>query len=237
MRIDVDPADQTDGPLTRVEETVNAIREDIISGALTPGAKLAIEHLRKRYGVGSSTIRESLSLLLPDGLVAARGQRGFTVSPISIDDLQDLGNTRILLETHALRQSIASGDDDWEADIVATFHRLTKVQEALDAEVEGAAAEWEIRNQQFHDATTAACGSRWVSHMLNILHHHTQRYRRMALTDTTVPRDVHAEHRALLEATLARDAATACDVAAIHIQRTTDVLATVYGEESTASVG
>ena len=73
--------------------------------------------------------------------------------------------------------------------------------------------------------------------MLNILHHHTQRYRRMALTDTTVPRDVHAEHRALLEATLARDAATACDVAAIHIQRTTDVLATVYGEESTASVG
>ena len=44
-------------------------------------------------------------------------------------------------------------------------------------------------------------------------------------TEKTIPRDVHAEHRALMEATLARDADTACDVAAMHIQRTTDVLA------------
>ncbi len=233
MSIDVD-SDGSVTPLTRVEETVNAIREDIVSGELTPGTKLAVEHLRQRYGVGSSTIRESLSLLLPDGLVTARGQRGFAVAPISIDDLQDISNTRILLETHALRESIAAGDDDWEAGIVATFHRLAKAQEALDHGVEGAAADWEIRNQQFHDATTAACGSRWVQHMLDLLHHHTQRYRRMALTDRTIPRDVHAEHQALMEATLARDADTACDVAAMHIQRTTDVLALRHGEAAAA---
>ena len=206
-------------PLTRVEETVNAIR-----GELTPGTKLAVEHLRQRYGVGSSTIREALSLLLPDGLVTAQGQRGFNVSPISIDDLRDLSNTRILLETHALREAIAAGDDDWEAGIVAAFHRLAKAQEAVDNEVAGALADWELRNQEFHDATTAACGSRWVEHMLDMLYHHTQRYRRMALTDRTVPRDVRAEHVALMEATLARDADAACDVLAIHIQRTTDLL-------------
>ena len=129
--IDLDALSQPAGsPLTRVEETVNAIREDIISGALIPNTKLAVEHLRQRYGVGSSTIREALSLLLPDGLVTARGQRGFTVSPISIADLQDLSNTRILLETHALRESIIAGDDDWEAGVVAAFHRLAKAQEA-----------------------------------------------------------------------------------------------------------
>ncbi len=175
--------DQHDVPLTRVEETVNAIREDIISGALPPGEKLAIEQLRNRYGVGSSTVRESLSLLLPDGLVTARGQRGFTVAPISIDDLRDLSNTRILLETHALRESIAAGDDDWEADIVATFHRLSKAQEAIANQEEGATREWEVRNHQFHSATTAASGSRWIEQMLNTLHHHTERYRRRALIE------------------------------------------------------
>jgi DNA-binding GntR family transcriptional regulator len=41
---------------------------------------------------------------------------------------------------------------------------------------------------------------------------------------------VQAEHQALMEATLARDADTACDVAAAHIQRTTDVLAELYGK-------
>jgi GntR family transcriptional regulator, carbon starvation induced regulator len=216
-------------PLTRVEETVEAIRTDIISGELQPGSKLAVEHIRKRYGVGSSTIREALSLLLPDGLVTARGQRGFAVSPISIEDLQDLSNTRILLETNALRASIASGGDAWESGIIASFHHLSKAQDALDRGEEGSAAEWETRNHQFHEATTAACGSRWVLRMLDILHHHTERYRRVALTDTSIPRDVHAEHQALMEATLARDVDVACDVAAAHIQRTTDVLAELYG--------
>ena len=217
-------------PLTRVEETVDAIRADIISGELEPGSKLAVEHIRKRYGVGSSTIREALSLLLPDGLVTARGQRGFAVSPISIADLQDLSNTRILLETSALRESIAAGRDDWETGIIASFHHLSKAQDALARGDEGSAAEWEVRNHQFHEATTAACGSRWVLRMLDILHHHTERYRRLALTDTSIPRDVQAEHLALMEATLARDAETACEVAAAHIQRTTDVLAALYGE-------
>ncbi len=217
-------------PLTRVEETVDAIRADIISGELQPGSKLAVEHVRKRYGVGSSTIREALSLLLPDGLVTARGQRGFAVSPISIEDLQDLSNTRILLETNALRASIASGDDRWESGIIASFHHLSKAQDALDRGGEGSAAEWEARNHEFHEATTAACGSRWVLRMLDILHHHSERYRRLALTDTTIPRNVRAEHQALMEATLERDADTACDVAAAHIQRTTDVLAELYGK-------
>ena len=221
--------DGPDSPLTRVEETVRAVRADIIAGSLEPGTKLAVEHLRQRYGVGSSTIREALSLLQPDGLVTARGQRGFAVSEISIEDLQDLSDTRVLLETHALRASIDAGDDDWEAGIVASFHRLGKAQTALDEQVAGAAVDWESRNKQFHAATTAACGSRWVLHMLNTLHHHTERYRRLALTDRSIPRDVHAEHLALMEATLARDADLACDIAAQHIQRTTDVLASLYG--------
>ena len=65
--------------------------------------------------------------------------------------------------------------------------------------------------------------------MLNTLHHHTERYRRLAVTDRSIPRDVHADHLALMEATLARDADLACDIAARHIQRTTDVPASLYG--------
>lgn len=123
------------------------MRADITSGSLEPGTKLAVEHLRRRYGVGSSTI-------------------------------------------------------DWEAGIVASFHRLGKAQSALDEQVDGVAVEWESRNQRFHAATPAACGSRWVLHMLNTLHHHTERYRRLALTDGSI---------------------------ADHIQRATEVLATLYG--------
>lgn len=218
-------------PRTRVERAVRSIRADIVSGVFPPESKLAVDALRERYGVGSSTIREALSLLIPDGMVVAQGQRGFSVAPISIDDLRDLSDTRVLLETHALRLSIEHGDDEWEAGIVATFHRLGKAQAALDAGLPGSAAEWETRNHQFHDALTAACDSQWIRRILDMLHHHSERYRRRALAANgqTSParRDVHAEHRAIMEAALERDIDGACACAAEHIVRTTEVLAAV----------
>ena len=214
--------------------TFNALRDDIVAGVLEPGSRLAVEHLRERYGVGSSTIREALSLLIADALVTAEGQRGFTVKPMSVDDLRDLGRVRVLLETDALRESIANGDDDWEAGIVAAFHRLTRAQERLDTGAPDAAQEWEERNREFHDALNARCDSPWVRHMLDMLHHHSERYRRHALVDTTVPRDVHAEHRALMEATLDRDVETACKIVTQHIQRTTEVIGQLAERDGTS---
>lgn len=212
-------------PRTRVEMTFNALRDDIVNGELEPGSRLAVEHLRQRYGVGSSTIREALSLLIADALVTAEGQRGFSVKPMSSADLRDLSGLRVLLETKALQESIANGDDDWEAGIVAAFHRLSKAQERVDAGDPEAATEWEIRNKEFHEALTSHSESPWTRYMLDILHHHSERYRRRALIDRSVPRDVHAEHAALMEATLARDADAASQVATKHILRTSEVIA------------
>lgn len=204
--------------------TFNALRDDIVNGELEPGSRLAVEHLRKRYGVGSSTIREALSLLIADALVEAEGQRGFTVKPMSTEDLRDLSKVRVLLETKALADSIANGDDDWEAGIVAAFHRLSKAQDRVDDGAEGAMEEWETRNREFHDALNAGCQSSWIAYMLEMLYHHSERYRRRALADTSIPRDVHAEHTALMNATLARDAEEACRVVTEHIERTTGVI-------------
>ncbi len=222
-------------PRTRVEMTFNALRDDIVNGELEPGSRLAVEHLRKRYGVGSSTIREALSLLIADALVTAEGQRGFTVKPMSSADLRDISNLRVLLETKALAESIENGDDDWEAGIVAAFHRLSKAQERLDASEEGAAVEWENRNREFHDALNANSESQWIRYMLDMLHHHSERYRRRALTDTSVPRDVHAEHTLLMETALARDVDVACQVVTDHIQRTSAVIGAITDEELAAA--
>ncbi len=205
-------------PRTRVERTFNALREDIIDGHLPPGSRLGVERLRERYGVGSSTIREALSLLIADALVTSEGQKGFAVAPISVEDLADLGNVRVLLE------SLGNADDVWEADIVAAYHLLSKAQDRIDAGDTGAVREWEVRNRDFHGALVARSRSRWTRHMLDILNHHSERYRRAALLDRTVPRDVRAEHEALMEATLARDPDRACAVLAEHISRTTEVL-------------
>lgn len=212
-----------DVPRTRVEQTVNAIRADIVSGVLPPGSRLGVERLKDLYGVGASTIREALSLLSADALVVVEGQRGFRVSELSVDDLRDLSNARLLLETHALRQSIELGDDNWEAEVVAAFHRLSRANQRLREGVDGAFDEWETRNREFHEALVSRCSSSWILSMLSTLNRHSERYRRAALAANT-PRDVQAEHTDLMDAALAREADRAVALLADHLMTTVRVI-------------
>ena len=205
-------------PKTLVESAYRALRRDIIEGHLPPGEKLRVEHLKDNYGVGAGTLREALSLLISDALVVSQGQRGFRVAPVSLEDFEDITKTRVMLECEALRQSIAMGDDAWEGELLAAFHRLTKAEEKRigtdDRE------EWEERNRIFHEVLIAACPSRWLKHFLAILYQQAERYRRLSLYLQPIPRNIHDEHEALLQAAMARDADKATAVLSEHIMLT-----------------
>jgi DNA-binding GntR family transcriptional regulator len=217
-----------------VEAAYGTIRHDILNGTLAPGTKLRFEMLRQRYRVGASTLREALTRLVGEALVTSEEQRGFRVAPISLEDFADLTAMRKMLEVEAMRQSIQLGDDAWEAALVAAFHRLSKVEEKLRDNPNGHQEEWETRNREFHLALIAACPSRWLKHMHAILYQQAERYRRIALGNPVVPRDIHAEHRALHEAALARDVDLACLLGARHIDRTVQVLNRVLAAAAAA---
>ncbi|MGJ7917844.1 GntR family transcriptional regulator [Massilia sp. LXY-6] len=192
-------------PRTLVEATYLRLRRDIIEGRLAPGAKLRVEHLKTGYEIGAGTLREALSLLLSDALVISEGQRGFYVSPISLEDLRDITRQRILLECEALRQSIADGDDEWEAGLVGAYHRLERMEKAQGGAKKLNAAEWELRNRQFHEALIGACSSRWLRYMIGLLYRQAERYRYLTIVHSTRPRKVHDEHTAIFKSALKRD--------------------------------
>jgi len=205
-------------PKTLVESAYHALRRDIIEGRLAPGTKLRVEHLKNDYGVGAGTLREALSLLISDALVVSQGQRGFRVAPVSLDDFADITRTRVMLECEALRQSMAAGDDTWEGELIVAFHRLSKAEERLGETA--SEAEWEERNKTFHEVLIAACPSRWLKHFLSLLYQQAGRYRHLSLAFKPIPRNVHAEHEALFNAVMARDADKATAIMAEHIELT-----------------
>lgn len=211
-------------PKTLVEGAYQRLRRDIIEGVHAPGEKLRVEHLKDQYDVGAGTLREALLLLVTDALVVTQGQRGFRVAPISITDFEDITRTRVLLETEALRQSITLGGDDWEASVVAAFHRLSRAEEKLADHDPGTTEEWEKRNRAFHEALISASPSRWIRHFQNILYQQSERYRRISLFRQPIERDIHAEHQALFDATLARDTTRATSILTEHILRTLDAV-------------
>lgn len=203
---------------TLFESVYNRIRDDIIHGKLTPDSKLRIEELREKYEISASPLREALNRLAGEGFVNVIGQRGFSVAPVSLDDLHDITRMRIHLECEALSESIEKGDDTWEANILASCHRLSKATGMRETDF----PEWEKRNNEFHEALIAACTSPWLLRFRHTLYEQHKRYRVISVIAHDESRDVNAEHEAIKNAALDRDATLACDMARQHIQRTED---------------
>ncbi len=202
-------------PPTVGSSTFERIKRDIIFGTLAPGSKLKLDGLKERYSASVSTLRETLNRLASDGFVAAEEQRGFFVTPVSKGDLREIASLRLLLERHALQQSIANGDTDWEGDVVAAHHKLHRMELQMQSGDETEKETWKRYDWEFHLALIRACNSQ------NLLSLHSKIYdkylRYQMLVFTFRGEAAAAEHQGMLDAVLARDPDTAIKFLEDHI--------------------
>lgn len=213
--------------MTLAEKAYDSMRHDIVTGDLKPGAPLRMAQLAERYDMGFSPLREALNRLQAERLVTSVALKGFSVAPLSLDEMWDATNTRILIESRALRLSISHGGDEWEAAIVGSLHALL-LQAARGTARDEDARALESRHHAFHYALIGACGSNWLLEFFQRLYVESERYRHPMLAPrpqspsnaADLPRDVQAEHDALAKATLARDADLATALLADHYRRT-----------------
>jgi DNA-binding GntR family transcriptional regulator len=198
------------------ESTYKRIRADIIFGRLHPGQKLKLDKLKDSYATSVSTLREILSRLSSEGLVYAEGQRGFEVAAISVADLRETAELRLLLETHALAQSFDNGGVDWEAQLVSAHHKLARMEQVMASGDTSRAEDWKRYDWEFHQALISACGSRLLMDTHAAVFDKYLRYQMVALSYRG---DVAAnEHQLLLDAAMRRDRETATTVLTQHIQ-------------------
>ncbi|APR77933.1 Transcriptional regulator, GntR family protein [Minicystis rosea] len=208
---------------------VDRLRTAIVKGQLAPGEKLRLEKLAARYGVGRSPLREAFCRLAAEGLVVIVDQRGFRVSTISREDLVDLTRTRQQIESLALRASIAKGGLDWEGEVMASLHRLSRLDGPRTGDRRALDDAWAAEHRAFHAALVSACGSPWLLRFREVLYDQSERYRSLALGAREG--DVAEEHDALARAALARDADRACALFVEHVARTADAVLAGHGSE------
>jgi DNA-binding GntR family transcriptional regulator len=180
--------------------------------------------LQQDLGVGLSAVREALCQLTADGFVIAEEQRGFRAAPVSAKDLMDVTRVRTEVETFAIRDAIANGDVQWEAQIMAEGHKLFKARRADGASPRLIGDAYRSQHAAFHDALVSACTSSWMQRFRRTLHAHSERYRQIAVLYNDQPRNVNEEHRAIMEAALARDADLAAELTTEHINATARIL-------------
>lgn len=202
---------------TQSDRAVHLIHEDIVSGRMSPGERLKPEELKDRYGLGLSPIREALLRMTAEGLVTLEGQRGFQVPPASVEELQDIAWIRTELSCLALRRSIELGGHDWEASVVAAFHRMERFLPMVMADPEQHGQEWEERNRDFHAALESACRSPWLLHFNTVAFAQSERYRRRFVDYGLLLPAAQEEHARIMQAAIDRRADEACAFLTAHI--------------------
>jgi DNA-binding GntR family transcriptional regulator len=92
--------------VTTQDLVLTSLREAILTGVLGPGARLRQEDLAERFGTSRIPVREALRALEYEGLVTSEPNRGFTVSELDADDVEEVYDLRIVLEAHAVRVAL-----------------------------------------------------------------------------------------------------------------------------------
>lgn len=218
----MESASDSNGTKSLTSVAFERLRFDILAGELLPAERLRIQALSARYQVGATAIREALSRLVTEGLVALEDQRGFKVAPVSRAELLDLTDTRTRIEQMALRLALEHGDVEWESRLVSSFHRLSKMPPPTAPDGD---APWAAAHRRFHEALIEGCGSNWTRQVCRLLYDKSERYRNLAKRQTrNLGRDIEAEHRTLMEAAMGRDADAACTLLGEHFAQTTHII-------------
>lgn len=180
--------------------------------------------LREGYGASVSTLRELLNRLASEGLIEAEGQKGFVVTPVSATNLREIAAMRLLLEGHALAQSFAAGDMEWEGRVVAAHHKLARMERRMLAGDRADPEQWKRYDWEFHHALISACGSQVLHETHAAIYDKYLRYQMVAVVFRG---EVAAqEHKLLLDCAMARDTQRAAAILATHVNACVDHTAT-----------
>ena len=203
-------------PVTRGAEVYDVLRAELLNGVFCPGEKLRMVELARRFSVSQSVVREALTRLAEQGLVVAKPQRGFRVRELSVEDIVGLTESRVEIESVALRLAIERGDVLWETQIVAAHHLLERTP-VVDAD--GRFHEpWAAVDHDFHRSLTEGCNNARLQDVVLALRDSAELYRRWWALANDRQRDLAAEHRQLKDLTLARDADDAIEALTYHIK-------------------
>lgn len=97
-----------------VDQVHAALRDALAEGIVRPGTRLLEIQVAAQLGASRTPVREAFQRLEAEGLAHRRRGRGLEFTEFSADDVADLGQIRIALDTVAARlASERSKPDEW----------------------------------------------------------------------------------------------------------------------------
>jgi DNA-binding GntR family transcriptional regulator len=196
------------------------LRRAIVHVELAPGTPMSEAQLVEAFGFSKAAVRAALARLRAEGLVQAAPRRGHVVAPLTMRDVLEIYDLRLLLEPPGAEAAADAIDP-------ATIARLRAlVEPAVDYDDPASLERFMVANRAIHLAVAGAAGNRRAAQIVERLLDDSERARLVALQAGAARRGARAriEHLTLLDALEARDGGEAARLMAAAIRGFRDEL-------------
>lgn len=215
-------------PTSAAEYAAGKLRLAIINGDMAPGARIHQHALADEIGVSHVPLREAVQRLESEGFVAIHPRRGAFVMPVSREDVAEIYDLKLDLETKALSLSVPNLT---AADMQAIQDRCREADNSKDV------IEYGKLSKQFHLALYSGARRPRLMNLIQGLWANSERYTIM-LRHVRAPFDQsQLDHWDIAEAVLARDVDTACTILARHIHAAGLEIDSILAEREQAPAG
>jgi len=204
------------------EKAFISLHRAILTGGLEPGARLLIDELAVTLGMSAMPVREAVRRLGAMGLVVNVPHKGARVTELSVQDLREVYEARLVLEPLAI----------YQAAMIFTDEDASQARVALDAMSEqrvGSIEQWSAHSL-FHLGLYRAGGSIWLMRLIQPLWESSERYR-LALSPQHVEGARRDAHEKILQACLNHDYGNAAFELYNHLASTANATSRAMGGE------
>ena len=196
-------------------QIVRSLRDDILNGVLPQGIQIRQEALAEQFGVSRVPVREALRQLETEGLVTTELHKGAFVSSRTLEEIEEMLDVRIALETRALKLAIPN----LTREILARARKILDIYDRSDEP-----QQWRDLNLSFHITLYTACGRPRLVKMIEDVQLMNSHFMRTYISATVGRTGAQAEHREILDACAAGDSRRALRLLETHIEHTRTAL-------------
>ncbi|MCC6890316.1 MAG: GntR family transcriptional regulator [Hyphomicrobiales bacterium] len=170
------------------------IKHEIITLRFRPGEYLNEAQVSKVLKIGRTPVHQALNRLMLEGMVEVIPRKGVIVKSVSLNDLLEMIDVRLINETYCARLAAARAG---EADI-AEMERI--LNESEQPSSEGDTDRQMMLDRDFHNVLSRAAGNSVLADFVRTLHDLSLRFWFISLRDPAHHGAVKEQHRAILDA-------------------------------------
>jgi DNA-binding GntR family transcriptional regulator len=175
------------------------IKRDIVQCVLEPGQQVTEELLAGRYRVGRAAVRAALKRLYQEQLIHLITPKRYKIAPITLKDVNELFDLRLLLEPTAARRAAGRINDTQRERLTALCQVHYLPHDHASARVFLSA------NTEFHATIAEAAGNAQLAGIIRSLLERVERVHHMSHLLYDRNAEAEREHKELLDALLAGD--------------------------------